>query len=436
MSSSKSVPGAAGEHFLRRLRLLGCRPAALLDYIAVFAILTAAVAPAFYLVFSAWGTRSTTALWERSFIEAIGSSLAAAACVCAGSFAIGFPLGLLSSLYRFPARRALILYQILPLLFPSFLLAIGWSNLRVASALPLPGGKWGTPFVFVFQAVPLVFFTTLAACGALTASQIEVARLHGGERCVLLGAARSAAPPAVLAAFLGGILSLSDPGAPLIFGGRPAAVHVLTSFSALYDFALAAKQCLILAGIVLALVLPSFVFGLPVLAAALLARQVRAPRPLPHRALGLLCCFGLGAVLAAGVLGPSVGLFLPALKNPSFGRALLEVKKTALDTLLYAGGAAFVCSVLALALALVSGRRWGLRLFVMGVLLGTLSLPPALGALGMVQLASNAPPQLDWLTRSRLAVVLVQGLHFLPIGALVMFRAVSSLSPSLSEAAI
>ena len=98
------------------------------------------------------------------------------------------------------------------------------------------------------QAVPLPFFATWAACQNLTASQIDVARLHGGEQSVLKHSARACAPVAILAALLGGVLSLSDAGAPLIFGCRSVAVEILTSFSALFDYRLAGGQCLLLAG--------------------------------------------------------------------------------------------------------------------------------------------------------------------------------------------
>ncbi|MFQ5734191.1 MAG: ABC transporter permease [Planctomycetaceae bacterium] len=353
-------------------------------------------------------------------------------------FLVGFPLGLLSALYRFQGRQFLLLFQVLPLLLPSFLLAIGWSNLIGFSWLPrflIPTGFWGTSFILGMQAVPLVLLTTLAACHSLTAAQIDAARLHGGEPTVLRSSARACCPPATLAALLGGVLSLSDPGAALILGGRVIAVEILTSFSALFDFGLAARQCLVLAGLVVLIVLPLFFVGFRALAVAVLARQTRAPRPYPHPALGRLTGLGLAVVLAIGLGVPASGLCLPAMNEPMLGRAGHEMQRTLGETVIYAGGAGLIAVVLSTGLALAVANHARMRLVVAGVLLGLFALPPALGALGVVRIATIGPPELDWLTRSQFTVALVLGLRFLPIATLAMMRAVGSLSPSWSDAA-
>jgi ABC-type Fe3+ transport system permease subunit len=307
--------------------------------------------------------------------------------------------------------------------------------------LPMPDGLAGCVIVLGLQAAPLAFFASWAACQNLTASQVDAARLHGGEKLVLKLSARACAPVAILAALLGGILSLSDSGAPLIFGYRSVAVEIRTSFSAFFDYELAGRQCLLLAGLVLLLTAPVLLGGLRWLAVAVLARQTRPIVPYPHRVLSWVALAGLLLVLVVGIVVPTLGLCLPAALNPMIGRAAAKVADTAGTTFVFTGGAAVIAVVVATLVALAAtplareGTMRGVRLTVLAVLLALLAMPPALAAIGVSRVATHAPPQLDWLTRSQLTVALVLGLRFLPVATVAMMRAVGSLSPSWMDAA-
>jgi ABC-type Fe3+ transport system permease subunit len=341
-------------------------------------------------------------------------------------------------LYRFPGRTFLASAQALPLLLPSFLLAIGWGNLAAADWLPRflsPDGLFGCIFVLGLQAVPLVFFATWAAALNLTGSQVDAARLAGGEMVVLRQSAWSCAPVAILAALLAGVLSLSDTGAPLIFGCRSVAVEILTTFAALYDFELAGRQCLALAGLVLLLTTPLLIVGLRRLAAAILARQTRPITPYIHARAGWVLSVALLAVLVIGIGIPTLGVCLPAVNDPMPVRALAKAWSTAGATFTYTFGAGAVAVLAATCLALLAGRDLRLRLAVLGVLLLLLAMPPALGAIGTSYAATRAPAAFDWLLRSQLTVAVVLGLRFLPVATVIMMRAVGTLSPSWTDAA-
>ncbi len=416
----------------------------------VWGVLALAIAPAVPLLAAALGEPAKNPLWTEAFAAAVANSLSLAVAVGVVSLAVGFPLGLLSALYRFPGRVPLIAVQALPLLLPSFLLAIGWRNLLGGGRLPAfllaafpsvghlnasPNGRPGAVLVLGLQAVPLVLFATWAACRNLTASQIDAARLAGGEKTVWTLSAGSCAPVAVVTALLAGILSLTDPGAPLIFRCHSAAMEIRTSFASLGDKVLAARQCLVMAGLALSLAVPVLLVGLRRLAAAVLAQQTRPALPYPHPALGLLTQISLIGVIALGTGAAALGLCLPAIRDPMFGRAAQKVWATAGPSLVYTTGAGALAVVLALAVALAAGRDWRLRSAALGLFLMLLALPPALGAIGVVHLAAKAPPALDWLTRSQLTVALVLGLRFLPVAVVAMMRAVGSLSPSWTDAA-
>ncbi len=401
-------------------------------------VLALAAAPVLPLLVAAMAGPSKNPLWTDSFIKTVAAGLLLGLGVTGVSLAVGLPLGLLAALYRFPGRLPLILFQALPLLLPSFLLALGWRYLVVSGRLPgfsPPRGFGWSVFVLGFQAVPLPLFAAFAACRNLTASQIDAARLHGGERDVLKLSAAACAPVAVVAALLAGVLSLTDPGALGVFRCRSVAMEIRTNFDVLDDKVLAARQCLVMGGLALLLTAPVLWAGLRRLAAAVLARQVRPAAPYPHRPLGRLTLIGLITVTVLGVGLPVLGLCLPAVNNPQLARAAEYVWDTALPSLAYTAGAGTIAAALAIGLALVTARQRRLQSVVLGGLLALLAFPPALGALGVVHAAAQAPAALDWLTRSQLTVALVLGLRFLPVATVAMMRAVGSLSPSWTDAA-
>src|SRR5215471_13586459 len=82
---------------------------------------------------------------------AVWRSFVVATAVMLISLLAGIPAGLLSGLYDFPGRRLLLALLAVPLLVPSFLWAIGLSQLRIALGFPSGGPLLGaTSAVFAF----------------------------------------------------------------------------------------------------------------------------------------------------------------------------------------------------------------------------------------------------------------------------------------------
>ena len=210
-----------------------------------------------------------------AFWAGLRNSLFIALAVFLVSLMGGLPLGVLAGLYLVPLRKGLLALTALPLVVPTFLWAIGWSALSaqggrsVAAAL---SGFAGCILVFSALGIPLVLLTCYAVTRRLTASQVEAARLFGGEQVVIWNALRAAVQPALMAAAVAAVLTLSDPGPGFIFGLQTAAAEILTSFSAFYDFELAGRQCLVLGAAVLLLAGPLAVLAAPRLASAVLPR--------------------------------------------------------------------------------------------------------------------------------------------------------------------
>ena len=227
-----------------------------------------------------WGTSVSAAGLTNSitgsFVGALKNSLFVACNVAVISLAVGLPLGVLTALYEYPGRQVLIALAALPLLVPSFLWAIGWSSLAIRSgpiAMEIVSGFSGCILVFAVGAIPLVLLTAYAATRTLSRSQVDAARLAGGEVTILAHATRHAMTPAILAAGLGSVLAIVAPGPGQIFGVRTAASEILTSFSAFHDFASAGMQCAALTGLVLLFGVPLALFSAPRIASEILARQ-------------------------------------------------------------------------------------------------------------------------------------------------------------------
>lgn len=373
-----------------------------------------------------------------AFSSAMRNSLETAIYVALLALAVGLPTGLVVARYEFPGRRFFLAAVTIPLLAPSFLWAIAWSALAGRLGPPLTNwvnGQLGCCLVFLSSAVPLVFWVTYAATTSLTGTQVEAARLAGGECAVVRYAGRYVAVTAGLAAVLSGILTLSDPGPGLILGLRTAASEVLTSFSSLYDYRLAAWQCMILTLAVLALVAPLAILAAGRLASQILARQVRPVGRISAGRFSPFVVAACGIIVLVLLVAPLCGLLLPLRGGLHLTRAWGEVVRTGPNTLLYAVGTGLVATALGLVAAIGVGRSSRARAVVLGACLALFAIPPSLGALGMVQMATSVPRWLDWLVRSRMTVCIEMGLRFFPIATIIALRSWGSLSSTWTQAA-
>jgi len=373
-----------------------------------------------------------------SFTDAVATSMTAATLVGVIALAVGLPAGVLAALYRLPGRSLLLALVILPALVPSFLWAIGWSALTIRigpSVNDAVNSMAGIVLTLSSLAVPVVILTAFVTARSLTASQVDAARLCGGERTVLLHACRHAAAPTLLAAVLAAVLTLSDPGPGMIFGRHTAAADILTSFSAQYDFVLAGRQSLTLAGLVLLLCGPLIIAAGPRLVEAVMAQQINPVRPVRSIAMSWWGVILFAVILVVTLLLPLMGLLLPLLDGVELSRAFDALTRTGGNTLYYSFGAGLIAALLGMACAFFAGRSPRRRMFVFAAALLVLIQPPALIALGLVELGSSAPAAADVLLRSRLTVCLALAVRLFPIGVLLGMRAWGGMSPSWAHAA-
>lgn len=405
----------------------------------ITALLVIALLPAAPLVWGALVFQGSAPIFAgNTFQIALANSGLLALCVAAVSLLLGLPLGVLTARYEFPGRNLFFALATLPLLVPSFLWAIGWASMAAHLGPDATDGLSGFPgclLVFSTQGIPLVLLVSYAAMLALSGSQIDAARLAGGEGVVVRAGAHYVATPALLTAGLSGVLTLSDPGPGQIFGLLTTASEILTSFASHYDFALAGRQCVVLTTLVLAIVLPLAFFMAPSLASEVLAKQSRAMQRVRHQQITTVTVTALGVLSFVGIVMPLLGLVLPLTRGAVVQRAWEELSRTAGNTVVYAVGAGGIATTLGLLLAACAGRSDRLRAVCLGMALALFSLPPALTALGLVQLATAAPAWADPLVRSRFTVCAALGVRFFPVAAVLGLRAWGSTSSAWSLAA-
>lgn len=352
---------------------------------------------------------------DSTFWLALGRSVLVGFSVAGVSLAVGWPLGVRIGLTEFPLRRFVLAVLALPLLLPSFLLAIGLSMLWRGLS-----GAFAVVWVFACLGVPLVTLTALAGTLTLTRSQADAARLAGGERHFFRLALRATFPLTALAAALAGVQTLADPGPGQIFGWPGAASELLTSFAARYDRALATRQAVAIAIVAAILAWPLAWKLAPEVSAGLFARDVNRPDRIRTPSTAGYTC----AVIGIFTLLPLAGLLEPLLMQPwPATRAWSEVTRTWSDTVLYAVLAAGIAVGVAFALASWAGHCSSRRRWLVAVALGLLALPPALPALWLI----------PWSGRITLGTALA--LRGLPLAILLALRAIGSMPPSWADAA-
>ena len=375
-----------------------------------------------------------------SFNAAIARSLIIAVSVVLVSIVVGLPLGTLSGLYAFCGRRMFLGLLALPLLVPSFLWAIGFSQIQDMfhfSMFPLDSKiARGVGPVITFSAfvIPLAVYASFLSVKSLSKNQIDAFRLVGSDRWTFLQLMKRAAPITFLITLLAGIITLSDPGPGQIFGFSGAASEILVSFSALYDFDLARTQSLILALVSILVCLPFILWIGPRLSVALLAKEATAELLMQNAMLRWLAplLFILILFLILGI--PFLGLIKPLVRGFSLDYALRELLRTGFNTVFYALSAGLVGTAIATSIILLFGRI--LRATqIISLALFILVVPATFLAVSIIQMGSTLSASWDWLFRSRLIIGLVLGVHFCPIAILLILKRYNAISDSWFDAA-
>ena len=372
------------------------------------------------------------------FISAVTRSLVVMFSVVAISTGVGLPFGTLAGLYEFRGKRLLLGILAIPLLMPSFLWAIGLSQFQILlniSEFTHMTGAIGSIFVFSSLVIPLTIYASMLGVKSLSSSQIDALVMVGPAHWCFFQVLKRAVPITILISLLAGVITLSDPGPGLILGFPGAAAEILLSFSALFDFDLARRQCFLVAGLSLLFSLPIIIFLGPRLSTALLAQESSSIKHYENSSVQRFAT-PVFIVLLIVIIGiPLMGLFKPLLQEFDLIYALKVLQRTWANTIFYSLTAGFLSTILALTLVLCFGHYEKMKVILITFSLVFIVLPSSFVALYVVELGASVSASWDWILRGRFLVGAVLGLRFFPIATLFILNRYATISPTWFDAA-
>lgn len=360
------------------------------------------------------------------------------------TFAIWIGARLAGALYNMPfwLRRPALALLVLPLLAPPFLSSLGIS----AFGMSLPyryhryfDGVYGSVHTTLCHLIPLTAIAAYFGMKAISKSQREglilFASTSKGNRVMR----RWASPMVWWVTMVGLGYVLFDAGSAQIMGYHGIGSEVLIAFSARYDWTLAGIKL----GLSTLAILPP-----ALLLAYLGGRHVRDP----------ICGANSGSasdsaihppcrwfdvflvILAVGLLAilPIWGLIRPLRTSTSFetvGYALSVLRNTAWPTLMSAGLAALLSTILGLAMSLLARHDEKARFFLLVASLVAMAIPSAITGIAWGRLVTAMPASLDFFLRSSAVVGIASGLKLWPVAAIISLYALSRIPRSADESA-
>lgn len=367
----------------------------LLACVALFAVLPfcrlllAALAPDGQFDLAA----SLAAAGSRAALTATWHTVEVGIASCAGALLLGTGFAIALAVTDVRGKRVLALLYVTSLLVAPQVAALAFKTLAgpaspILNALalaPPPGtpnpllGRGGIIFVLSLHHAPLVAITLATGLRAIPASLIEAAQLDGATpatilRRVVLPLLRPHLTVAALLAFVAGVGNF---GIPALLGLPNYLTLPTLIYRELTSFGPAGIADAAALSLVVALIAGAGVLAITALGRADARREVEAAmlpfwtlgraRPLVEAALwGLIgvCCLLPLASLLATALVPAVGvkLTLSTMTFDKFAEVLLRQSVTVRalrNSFLFAGSAALVLALLAIALAYALERKAG-----------------------------------------------------------------------------
>ncbi len=415
------------------------RPPAALTVAGAVVVALACLPLAYLVVRVVGGGTDAFAVLERPrTVQLILRTCGLVAAVTAVAVAIGVPAAWLVTRTDLPGRRIWTVLLALPLVVPSYVLALA------LIAVSGPGGLLGLPRIAGFSGAlaalalatyPYVFLLCGAALRRGDRSLEEAARSLGRTRAQVFRAVTlpQLRPSIGASALLVALYALSDFGVVSLMRFDALTRAIFLQYRSLFDRTPAAVLGLVLVALTaIVLLAETRVAGR--------ARQARvspgAARPPAPVALGRWTVPALAfcaAVTAAALVLPIVVVVWWALRAPSVDAALHTLWEPALRTLLAAGLAAAATTMAALPVALLAVRypRGWTRLLERASFISN-ALPGVVIGLALVFFTANYAPALY----GGLAVLIVAYvIRFLPQALSASRTALAGVDPRLEEAA-
>ncbi|HWV84612.1 MAG TPA: iron ABC transporter permease [Capillimicrobium sp.] len=408
--------------------------------VAAVAVVALVCLPLVYLVVrvAEGGADAFDVLGRPRTVELVARTCGLVAATTGAAVAIGVPAAWLVTRTDLPGRRLWTVLLALPLVIPSYVLAlalIAASGRGGLLGLPEISGFAGALAALTLATYPYVFLLTAAGLRRLDPSLEEAARSLGQTRArVLWRVTLPAVRPSIGAgALLVALYALSDFGVVSLMRFDALTRVIFLQYRSLFDRTPAAVLGLVLVALtVMVLMLEARASGRLGQARVSPGAARRAARVTlgAWTAPALAFC---AAVVAVALVLPIVVVVWWTLRAPSFDAALDTLWEPALRTLLAAGLAAAAVTVAALPVALLAvrhPRRWT-RLLERGSFVSN-ALPGVVVGLSLVFFAARYTPALYGGLAVLIAAYVVR---FLPQGLSAIRAALERVDPRLEEAA-
>lgn len=349
---------------------------------------------------------------------------------------LGVALAFLVVKSTIPCKTLIVFAFCLPLLFPPYVLANGWVELRAISSRWLFTSLGGV-MVLTTATLPIVILLSIAALSGVNPRVEEAARMYAPWPRVWRSVTMPMALPGVmLAAILALLLAFGEYAAPSLLRLKVFPVESFTQLSAFYDpgASIAAWTPMLLV-VVMSLFAAEKILG----SGDRYFRWFIASEA--QMSLGSWTPVVLAAIAAlAGtiVLLPCAGLVLRGSSDSPFLETLSQAWLVGGDaiawSLIYSSLAATAVTILGFLLGYASQRKLlpAAKLFGLITLI-LFALPGPLA--GFAAAVSWNTTRTQWIYASSAALILAFSMQYAAVGQIGFASAFSRMSPSLEEAA-
>ncbi len=359
--------------------------------------------------------------------------------------AIGVPLGMLLARADLPAKRFFRVALVVPLVLPSYMLALAWIYVGGSAGLVAQLivrdllSRWtysltGAILVLGLSLYPLSMLATEAAARRVEASLEEAALLVAGPRRSVWSITLPLIAPSIAgAALLTFVLALSEFSVPSVLRVRVFTTEVFTAFAALYDFGAAtARATPMLALALIAGIAVNLVVGDRWLTSR---RSTRTGLTLPLGRWRALAIAASALVLAFAVVLPLMVLALEAGRLSRIATALSASVQAITNSLFLGIVGATLILVLGLALGYWRGRaRTRFKGLVDLGFIVVFAVPSTVVGVGLIGLWNRS----GWPGKvySSAAIIVIAYLaRFVPVAALILAASVRQIPKSFEESA-
>lgn len=360
----------------------------------------------------------------------------------------GVTLGILFAKTDLPLRTALAVVLSLPLLFPPYILGVGWYEVLgrggllarwAGSAAGEATSRWlfGSPGVVLVLAtafLPVVLLLTMTYLNAVNPTLEQAARLSSGWPAVLKSITIPlAAPGIVLSLVLVFLLTMGEFGAPAFLRVDVFPVASFTQFTAFYNFGAATAAALPLVAVALlglvveqrALQRKTFQFGWG-------GQRDSSRLPLGRARTPLFLLITLTSLIFVAM--PFGALVWRGLGVATLREALERAGASATRSIAYSGTSATVLSTLGFFLAYLIHRRavacWR---WIDAVMLFLFTLPGTVIGIGLIGLWNR--PSTNWIYATPAILVTAYVAQYAALPTKIILAGFAQTSPSLEEAA-